>query len=179
MITPPDISAMFDEINELHFNGKITKIPTNWNSRLRTTAGYCRFKRLKIIYGFDEFIPVKIELNKRLFEKSGYDRAMVYKTLAHEMTHAYLLEHHNEKGHTARFHNIMTRITGIRKNHRCHNYDVEGLVEKKSIVISCPTHGEIGFRKRMPKAGLTYKCKRCKSKVTFYKKTSFKGLFDD
>ncbi len=130
-----DLSELFDEINAVHFDGKITKIPVHWNTRLRTTAGRCKAavaEMMKIAEDGSSIsegychIPIEIDLNKRLFEYNGYDRAMIYKTLAHEMTHAYLIEHYNEKGHTARFHDIMTKITGIRKNHRCHDYDVPG-----------------------------------------------------
>ena len=168
-----DLSKLFDQINIEHFNGSISKIPATWNTRLRTAAGYCRYRRKG-----EEYTPYSIELNKRLFEKEGFSESKIFTTMAHEMTHAYLLEHHNEKGHTANFHSIMTRITGIRKNHRCHNYDTSGLKSKKNITILCPVHGKIGMRARMPKAGLIYKCRSCKSVVLFKRKTSFAGLFD-
>ena len=57
----------------------------------------------------------------------------IYTTMAHEMTHAYLLQEYNESGHTENFQNIMTRITGIEKNHRCHSYNVEGLRNKRAV----------------------------------------------
>ena len=169
-----NLVLMFDEINKTHFDNKISKIPVNWNARLKTTAGYCKFKTNR-----NGYYPTRIDLNKRLFENENYCRDKIFNTLAHEMTHAYLLEHYNEKGHTARFQSIMTRITGVRKNHRCHSYNVTGLRAERNITISCPIHGEIGTRSRMPKAGLVYRCRRCRSKITFKKKTSFKGLFDE
>ena len=61
-----------------------------------------------------ELTPTKIELSYKLFENNNWDMEKIY-TMAHEMTHAYLLQEYNESGHTQNFQDIMTRITGIIK----------------------------------------------------------------
>ena len=123
---------------------------------------------------------MKIELSKALFENENMDIDKITNTMIHEMTHAYLIEHFNEKGHTSRFHMIMTRITGKNINHRCHNYNVMGLKNKAGVSFSCPCGKADGFRSRMPKAGVVYRAKCCKGIVTFkkLKNNGSMGLFD-
>ena len=164
--TRPNIQQMFVRLNDEHFNGEIPDIPVVWNTRMTTTAGYCRYKR---VYGGVTLEPVKIDLSDRLFKNLGYDMSKVERTLIHEMVHAYLVHKYNEKGHTARFQRMMTNITGEHKNHRCHNYDTEGLrrKQKRSIAVNCPTCGVIGHRARMPKRGARYLCNKCRDVVTF------------
>jgi predicted SprT family Zn-dependent metalloprotease len=164
------LSEMFDNINEEHFNSCITKVSVQWNNRLRTCAGLCKFKRKRMaINGVRQLTPTLIELSVKLFKNNDWDIDKIKNTLTHEMCHAYLLEHYNERGHTQRFQDTMTRITGVRKNHRCHNYDVEVLKNEKKYSIQCPKHGEIGKRSRAPKRGGVYRCNHCKSVITFVK----------
>ena len=164
-----DIVKLFDELNQEHFEGKITKIPVKWNSRMRTTAGYCKFKKRSEI-----FTPIRIELSKKLFQNENWDKEKIKRTLIHEMVHAYLLEFHNERGHTSRFQSMMTMITGEYKNHRCHNYNVEGLRNEKNVVATCPRCGVVGKRSRLPNARLVYKCSKCKSKISWTKTLKIK-----
>ena len=180
--TEETLSVWFDDFNREHFDNKITKIPVHWNGRLRTCAGQCKYNRVKSKIPrtgrFEyEYTPFAITLSNKLFENNDWDESKIKRTLIHEMTHAFLLEHYNETGHTIMFQSIMRRITGEAKNHRCHDYDVEGLRNKRDIEIICPTHGVIGMRARMPKKGLMYKCRSCKNFVYFKRKSGFKPLF--
>ena len=171
-----NLNNMFEKLNEQHFEGKITKIPASWNNRMRTAAGYCRYKRNSFDGGYT---PTSIELSSKLFENESWDIRKIERTLIHEMVHAFLLEHHNEKGHTARFQRMMTNITGEFKNHRCHTYNVSGLRNKRNIVANCPNCGVIGRRSRRPKATLVYKCTKCSSRIIWSKEDSgsFTPLF--
>ena len=164
--TRPNIQQMFVRLNDEHFGGEIPTIPVVWNTRMTTTAGYCRYKRS---YGSSNLQPTKIDLSDRLFKNLGYDMSKVERTLIHEMVHAYLVHKYNEKGHTARFQSMMTDITGEHKNHRCHNYDTDGLRRRqnRNIAVNCPTCGVIGYRARMPKRGARYLCNKCRDVVTF------------
>lgn len=163
----PDIKAMFHRLNNEHFNGEIPDIPVVWNTRMTTTAGYCRYKRG--VYSRYNIEPYKIDLSDKLFRHLDYDLDKVRRTLTHEMVHAYLVHKYNEKGHTRRFQSMMTRITGEHKNHRCHNYDTVGIKrrQEKKVKWSCTGCGIEGFRVRMPKRNRGYTCRRCGNSVTF------------
>lgn len=164
-----DLSDMFDEINKKHFQNRINKIPVEWNNRLRTTAGKAFYKRIMFTRG--NLVPTKIEMSYKIFELNGWDRSKVYNTLAHEMTHTFLVQEYNETGHTQNFQNIMTRITGVRKNHRCHDYDV--IRSNQNIDIVCSKCGHIGTRTRMPKKGVSYKHTGCGGVITFKRNDDF------
>tara|TARA_B100000579_G_scaffold437987_1_gene470563 strand:+ start:9292 stop:9849 length:558 start_codon:yes stop_codon:yes gene_type:complete len=174
----PDLNLLFDNINEKHFYGKISKIPCEWNTRMRTTAGKILYKRnvsskfnrvARMSFAVDCLTPTIIHLSLPLFKNNDMDIKKITRTMQHEMTHAFLLEHHNESGHSARFQSIMTRITGENINHRCHSYDVEGLRNKKNVFYICACGETSGYRSRMPKRGATYTARCCKGRVTFSK----------
>ena len=67
------------------------------------------------------------------------------------------------------FQQIMTRITGEHINHRCHNYDVDGLRNKRRVHFVCECGETEGYRVKMPKAGLRYTARCCGKRVTFTK----------
>ena len=167
--TRPDIQQMFARLNDEHFNGEVPEIPVLWNTRMTTTAGYCRYRNQGLRYMDKVLEPYQIDLSDKLFKNNGYDLAKIERTLIHEMVHAYLLHKHNEKGHTARFQRMMTEITGEYKNHRCHSYDTEGLRrrQERKIEVHCSNCGVIGHRVRMPKANRRYLCRACRGNVTF------------
>ena len=163
-----NLDDLFDEINSEHFNSRISKIPCVWNKKLRVCAGKC-FYRVNRTSLIKTYSPFKIEMSYKLFENNNWDMDKIKTTLAHEMTHAFLAEHHNEVGHTDHFQRIMTRITGINKNHRCHNYDVTGLRNKKKVHYTCDCGLTYGRRSRMPRMGITYRSRCCESVITFWK----------
>ena len=142
----PNITSMFEELNELHFNSEIPTIPVVWNSRMTTTAGYCRYRRLG-----GNLTPYKIDLSLRLFESNGFPIEEVKTTLIHEMVHAYLIHKYNERGHGPMFQREMTRITGVRKNHRCHSYDTSAVARKVKYTATCLKCGYTYGYKRKPK----------------------------
>jgi len=174
-----NLNELFDELNEKHFKGIINKIECVWNTKLRVCAGKCFYKVEVIrkeglhLFGRDcsykEYTPTKIELSKKLFENNDMDINKITRTLIHEMTHAYLLQEYNEPGHTQRFQDTMTRITGENINHRCHSYNVKGLRNKRSVAYWCPCGLTDGFRSRMPKANAVYTAKCCGGRVSFKK----------
>ena len=168
----PDVEAMFVRLNNEHFNNEIPNIPVVWNNRMTTTAGYCRYKRSRVLAlmgNRQELTVTKIDLSVQLFRNENFDIEKIERTLAHEMVHAYLIHKYNEKGHTPRFQRMMTRITGEYKNHRCHNYNTEGLRRKqvKNVMWHCGGCGAEGRKVRMPKANRVYSCRTCKGRVTF------------
>jgi len=162
----PDIKNLFKTLNQKHFGNKINDIPVLWNNRMRTTAGRCVYAR-KRINGLVDYIPTKIEMSDKLFRNNNYDIEKITRTLTHEMVHAYLVQEFNERGHTAMFHRMMTNITGEVINHRCHNYNVDGLRNKHRYEAICPVHGSIGTRNKRPMINRVYKCTQCNSVVEF------------
>ena len=169
----PNLNVLFDKINEEHFDGNISKIPCEWNTRMRTTAGRIQYKRsvtkysLAINFNNPCLTPTIISLSLPLFRNNNMDMNKITRTMQHEMTHAFLLEHHNEPGHTARFQSIMTRITGENINHRCHSYDVDGLRNKRTVHYVCECGETSGYRSRMPKKGARYTARCCGGRVSF------------
>ncbi len=158
----PNIVQMFHDLNALHFNGEIPNIPVVWNSRLTTTAGRCHLRADGP--GRTALRPTKIDLAGRVFEVNEWDEAKVKRTLIHEMVHAFLIHKHDEKGHTARFHRMMTRITGEKKNHRCHSYKVARV---RNVGWMCPQCKTKGMRTKMPPSWKTY-THTCGTKVKFF-----------
>ena len=156
-----NLKKMFVEINNDHFGGTIKDIPIIWNDKLRVCAGQC-------FYNKKSMIPTRIALSSKLFTKN-WDIEKIKRTLIHEMVHAYLIQEFDEPGHTQKFQDIMTAITGEDINHRCHDYDVEGLRNKKQVRYWCPCGQTTGSRSRMPKADSVYKAKCCGGIVEFKK----------
>lgn len=158
----PDIQEMFDNLNKKHFNGEVPPVRVVWNGRMTTTAGYCRYRGRK-----RDIHPYQIDLSIQLFRNNNWDGGKIERTLVHEMVHAFLIHKYGEKGHTARFQNMMVEITGEYKNHRCHNYDVEGLkrTQEKKFFWSCVDCGNNGKRVRPPMPNRNYYCASCRGVV--------------
>ncbi len=185
MLIRPNIKAMFHRLNDEHFNGEIPDIPVVWNTRMTTTAGYCRYKRSGLAESFSRggqtLEPYKIDLSDKLFRHLDFDLDKIERTLTHEMVHAYLVHKFNEKGHTRRFQSMMTHITGEYKNHRCHNYDTVGIKKKqvKKIHCECTRCGFTYQKARMPKyAGVTtYTHRGCGGAITFTRMDNVRKIF--
>jgi len=169
MLIRPNIKLMFTEFNALYFEDKIpADLPVVWNTRMTTTAGYCRYKRVG--YGI---APKQIDLCDKLFRTMDYDEDKIKRTLIHEMVHAYLAETRNIGGHGYAFQSMMDRITGEYKNHRCHSYDTRTLRRKQEKKIHCRC-GWCGYeykKVRMPKYAAygTYTHRNCGGPITFTK----------
>jgi len=168
----PDIKAMFVRLNNEHFNGEIPEIPVVWNTRMTTTAGYCRYKRSRVLALMgdrQELTVTKIDMSDKLFRHLDYDLNKIERTMIHEMVHAYLVHKYNEKGHTRRFQRMMTDITGEYKNHRCHSYDTVGIKRKqeKKVKWTCSGCDAEGWKVRMPKRPFGHICRGCRSPVSF------------
>ena len=173
----PDINKLFDEINSKYFDSKISKIPCHWNDKMTTTAGRVFYRRNTFSKKAER--PNRIELSCKLFENNNMDINKITRTMQHEMTHAYLIEHFGEDGHTENFQMLMTRITGENINHRCHSYDVSGIKKRQARTWKyvCPCGQTVGYRARKPKGGATYRSKCCGGKVTF-QNLGFDGDYD-
>jgi len=167
----PDIKAMYLELNVEHFGGELPEdLPVIWNSRLRTTAGYCRYKR-SIRRG--EISLKQIDLNPRLI---GDNPKAIKDTLIHEMVHAWLAHTTGVRHkHDIYFQKKMDEIVGYKRSHTYHNYDTTGLKEERKVEYHCPIHGVIGRRARMPRSYdlHRYTCRKegyggvCGHRVTF------------
>ena len=147
-----ELSSMFDHFNEEHFHGEIPKIPVVINERLTSTAGraFCKVRMewsLVTREGGNAYeervnvrVPTKIELSGPIFDHHGWDfhrpswpMNELDNILVHEMTHAYLFDVFNERGHSVHFHNIMSKITGVVGNHRYHYMDVHMVTANKKV----------------------------------------------
>lgn len=165
----PDIQAMFLEYNKQYFDGIIPDIPIEWNTRLRTTAGYCRWTWTRDPITRRKTYQVKsIELNPRLFAKNGWDAEELRRTLIHEMVHAWEVTKYNgpyDEGrvHGEVFQSKMDQIFGYKRSHRCHDYDTKGLKEERKIEARCPIHGVVYRYARMPRRRKV--CRKCGSSI--------------
>jgi len=169
MLIRPNIVLMFAELNAEYFDNKIPAgLPIVWNTRMTTTAGYCRYKRVG--YGIT---PSKIDLSDKLFRTMDYNETEIRETLIHEMVHAYLAETANIRGHGWQFQSMMDKITGVRKNHRCHSYDTSTIRRKqeKKIHCECLRCGYTYNKARMPKHAAygKYTHRNCGGEVIFTK----------
>jgi len=160
-----ELKDLYLRFNDEYFSGKMPEdLPVTWNTRLRTTAGYCRFKWLGKPGGL---LDVKsIDLNPRLLDTED----KIIDTLIHEMVHGWLTHVTNkDHGHNWQFKAKMDQILGWKPCHNYHSYDVSGLAEKRRIACHCPNCGIIGHRARMPRQSnlSRYRCNDCDSAVTF------------
>lgn len=168
----PDIVAMFHEINAEHFNGEIPDtVEVSWNSRLRTTAGYARFRWINRREGIIH--PTSVELSEKLFQSLGWPLDKIRETLIHEMTHAWLFHVYNDRGHGPRFQRKMDSIVGYRDSHRCHTYDTSKVRNNRTVVITCLECGWTGNQARMPKRPLGWTHKGCGGVLTFEKTQAY------
>lgn len=166
----PDLNALFDELNAAHFGGIIPKLELEWNTRTRTVAGTCHFRRSGFFV-----VPTRIEMSDALFAEHDYDIAMIRSTFIHELCHAYCAIQFNESGHGYYFNKMMTLITGVSGSHRCHNYDVSTLRNTRQTYVMCYCEScgkDIGKKKKMPaekvlNRGFTHR--GCGGRVTFRK----------
>jgi hypothetical protein len=185
MLIRPNIKAMFHRLNDEHFDSEIPDIPVVWNTRMTTTAGYCRYRRSGLAETWggrgQTLEPYKIDLSDKLFRHLDFDTDKVERTLVHEMVHAYLVHKFDEKGHTRRFQNMMIHITGEYKNHRCHSYDTVGIKKRqvKKIHCECNRCGFTYEKARMPKyAGVTtYTHRGCGGAITFTRTDNVRKIF--
>ncbi len=93
-----DLHAVFNQINERHFDGFLDPPVLRWNSRLRSSAG-------RFIPGSRKFLfaqPPVIEVASYLREESA-SVALVEDTIAHEMIHYWLWVRRKPYGHTGEF----------------------------------------------------------------------------
>lgn len=99
MLSPrPDLHAIFDRLNQLHFDGFLEPPVLAWNSRLSSSAG-------RFIPGSRKYFQVhkpKIEVALYLMELEGRD-AHIADTMAHEMIHYWLWVRGRPYGHTGEF----------------------------------------------------------------------------
>ncbi len=166
----PDLKALFDELNALHFGGLIPPMALEWNTRLRITAGMCYTIRRG---GYT--VPTKIEMSDKLFAEHKYDSEMIRSTMIHEMCHAFIAVKYNETGHGPHFQYKMEEVTGDYSNHTCHSYDVSALRNQRRTMVAmfCEScQKQIGTKAKMPgwrslSAGFTHR--HCGGKVTFKK----------
>lgn len=156
----PNIEELFTELNRRHFADGIPAIPVVWNRRMTTTGGCCRYRRNSRT---GQLSAAQIDLSEKLFSSLDYDMEKVENTLLHEMVHAFMVTNGEGGGHTPRFHQLMSRITGVTKNHRCHSYDVTPLrrVAVHTAQWSCRRCEATGTKARMPKRTIGYRHKSC------------------
>jgi predicted SprT family Zn-dependent metalloprotease len=106
-----DLSLIFEQVNQQHFDGFLDPPILRWNSRLRSSAG-------RFIPGSRKFFraaPPVIEVATYLMDE-GNAEALVRDTLAHEMIHYWLWVRRKPYGHTAEFWDKMTAMGVSRYN---------------------------------------------------------------
>jgi len=92
-----DLLPLYNQLNQMYFDGELPKIPVVFNGRLQTTYGRCHAIRRKKIWSTSK-IDVKYPI---------VSQRMLRKVLVHEMCHAWTILKYQERGHTALFWNKM------------------------------------------------------------------------
>ena len=130
----PNLIQMFDQLNAMFFENLIPSISVEWNYRMRTCAGRAHYMFKADEYGLATKIiwPKSITMANRLFAKYNFRCDLVEETLVHEMAHHYLVVKTGKcQKHNKMFQDLMTRVTGLQKNHRLHAMDISDLRNKK------------------------------------------------
>jgi predicted SprT family Zn-dependent metalloprotease len=137
------LEAIFQEINEKHFDGFLDAPEFAWNSRLRSAAG-------RFIPGSRKFFrqaPPKIEVASYLIEEEAA-ATLIYDTIAHEMIHLWLWVRRRPYGHTEEFMVKMRAMGASRYNpvpkhpspkyiYRCPACNRDFPARKKLGVLAC------------------------------------------
>lgn len=140
------LRKIFEELNELHFEGELPLPSLAWNSRLSSTAGrFCPGSRSR----FFQRTPL-IEVATYLQEiPDGWTH--VRDTILHEMIHYLLWHRRRPYGHTAEFHAILKRVGAKRFNPVPKVKAVKYTYECPSCLVQVPA------RRKME----MYACARC------------------
>ncbi len=137
------LEAIFQEINEKHFDGFLDAPVLAWNSRLRSAAG-------RFIPGNRKFFrqaPPTIEVASYLLEESGAE-ALIRDTVAHEMIHHWLWVRRKPYGHTEEFltkmrlmgatrYNPVPKLRGPKYIYRCPACGKDFPARRKLGVLAC------------------------------------------
>jgi predicted SprT family Zn-dependent metalloprotease len=102
-----NLSSIFDEFNQRHFDGFLERPVLRWNARLRTSSG--RFFPGSRVRG----LPATIEVASYLLEEKDAE-IHVRETIAHEMIHYWLWVRRRPYGHTEEFYDKM-QLMGARR----------------------------------------------------------------
>lgn len=98
-----DLHALFEEINQSHFDGFLDPPTLLWNPRLRVSAG-------QFFPGSEKGKrPARIEVASSLLKAKNASRT-VMDALAHEMIHYWLWLRDQPYGHTAEFLDKMRKM---------------------------------------------------------------------
>lgn len=140
---------IFEEINSLHFGGKLALPILRWNSRLRTSAG-------RFMPGGRSFFsarPPAIEVASYLLEELESE-ALVRDTIGHEMIHYWLWVSRRPYGHTPEFFEKM-RSMGVSR------YNPVPRRRKVKYLYVCPScQTQFPARKRLRQLACASCCKK-------------------
>ncbi len=111
---PPELLlALFQQVNERHFDGMLDPPELRWNARLRTSAGrFFAGKRKRL---FSPGRAPLIEIASYLLEEQDPE-THVRETIAHEMIHYWLWVRRRPYGHTEEFYAKMQQMGARRYN---------------------------------------------------------------
>lgn len=91
--------ALFDKINQTHFQGEVPLSRIKWSDRIGTGKNYHRFADFTVFQD-KQFLPV-IRLSKNLLAHETTKR--ISEVLFHEMIHIWLWNTKKPWGHTPEF----------------------------------------------------------------------------
>jgi predicted SprT family Zn-dependent metalloprotease len=121
-------------LHELELPGAAKLVKVQWNTRLKSTAGYASYPAWKI------------ELNPRLKEFEG----QVERTLKHELAH--LIAYHRAGRRRIEPHGAEWRMAcallGIPEEKACHQLPLPRTRQKRSLAYLCPACGFVLHRVR-------------------------------
>jgi len=137
------LEALFQEVNEKHFDGFLDVPELVWNPRLRSAAG-------RFIPGSRKFFrqaPPKIEIASYLQNEEGAE-ALIRDTMAHEMIHLWLWVRRKPYGHTEEFlvkmramgttrYNPVPKLRGPKYIYRCPACTKDFPARRKLGVLAC------------------------------------------
>ena len=93
-----NLLPVYNQLNQMYFDGELPKIPVVFNDRLQTVYGRCHAVRRKKVWS-----PIKIDIKYPIASQR-----MLRKVMVHEMCHAWTILKYQERGHTSLFWKKMT-----------------------------------------------------------------------
>ncbi|CAE6515918.1 unnamed protein product [Rhizoctonia solani] len=131
--------ALFEELNDSVFNGKLPKdCPIEWSKKLNTTAGRAHWKRIRDANGNVTRHDTRIELSTKVVDC----KERVKNTLSHEMCHlgAWIFDSEMKPPHGPAFKRWSNRIMEARPDitiSTCHSYEISYKYEWKCSSEQC------------------------------------------
>lgn len=137
-----NLDSLFDELNEVYWNGRLPKVPCRWSTRMRAIAGKFWGSRkgpeIVLSVPYHEHYPDQ-----------------VCDTMKHEMVHVYVHQHGMRKRGSMHGPEFRAEAQRVGAPIHCQSYD--GMHRSYKYEWACPNCG----RKSKSRVKRTWGCRPC------------------